>query len=36
MDASEKDIKKGYYKAALEHHPDKGGDADDFKIVQTA
>jgi len=36
LDATENEIKKAYHKAALIHHPDKGGDADDFKYVQTA
>lgn len=29
-------LKKAYHKAALKHHPDKGGDPDKFKQVQEA
>jgi curved DNA-binding protein CbpA len=29
-DASSDDIKKAYKKAALSHHPDKGGDPEKF------
>ena len=29
-------VKKAYFKQALIHHPDKGGDADKFRIVQAS
>jgi DnaJ-class molecular chaperone len=32
--ASKKDIKRAYKKATLKHHPDKGGDPDQFKKIQ--
>ena len=32
-DADAKDIKKAYRKAAIKHHPDKGGDEQVFKEV---
>lgn len=35
-DASEKEIKKAFRKEASKHHPDKGGDADQFQKVQRA
>ena len=35
-DASETDIKKAYRKLALQHHPDKGGDAEKFKEISEA
>ena len=31
-----KDIKKAYISLAMRHHPDKGGDAETFKPIQTA
>lgn len=31
-----KEIKKAYYKQALIHHPDKGGDETEFKKIQEA
>jgi DnaJ family protein A protein 2 len=34
--ASDKDIKQSYRKLALEHHPDKGGNAEKFKEIQHA
>lgn len=34
--ASAADIKKAYRKLASKHHPDKGGDADQFKKIQEA
>lgn len=35
-DASEDDIKRAFKKAALKHHPDRGGDPAKFQEVQTA
>jgi len=35
-DASDADIKKAYRKLASKHHPDRGGDAEQFKQVQEA
>jgi len=35
-DASADDVKKAYKKAALAHHPDKGGDPEKFKEVSAA
>jgi len=35
-DADEATIKKAYRRKAKEHHPDKGGDAEEFKKVQKA
>lgn len=34
--ASTADIKSAYKKAALQHHPDRGGDAEEFKKIQRA
>eukprot|EP00391_Amoebophrya_sp_Ameob2_P001444 CAMPEP_0179002236 /NCGR_PEP_ID=MMETSP0795-20121207/11872_1 /TAXON_ID=88552 /ORGANISM="Amoebophrya sp., Strain Ameob2" /LENGTH=553 /DNA_ID=CAMNT_0020695835 /DNA_START=1232 /DNA_END=2891 /DNA_ORIENTATION=+ len=34
--SSEKEIKAAYKKKALEHHPDRGGDADKFKDISKA
>ena len=34
--ASEADIKKAYRKLAMKHHPDKGGDPEQFKKIQAA
>ena len=34
--ASVSDIKRAYQRAALKHHPDKGGDVEMFKKVQQA
>jgi len=34
--ASEADIKKAYRKAAVKHHPDKGGDPEKFKEITRA
>ena len=34
--ASAEDIKKAFRKLALEHHPDKGGNAEKFKEVSEA
>ncbi len=35
-DASEDDIKKAYKKLAMKHHPDRGGDPEEFKRVSSA
>jgi DnaJ-class molecular chaperone len=35
-DASESDIKKAYRRLAMQHHPDKGGDSEQFKKIQGA
>jgi len=35
-DADENEIKKAYKKAALKHHPDKGGDVEKFKEISSA
>ena len=34
--ASPEDIKKAYRSLAMKHHPDRGGDVDKFKEIQTA
>jgi len=34
--ASKAEIKKAYHKLALKNHPDKGGDAEKFRKIQTA
>lgn len=34
--STEEEIKKAYKKAALEHHPDRGGDSDKFKEISNA
>ncbi len=34
--ASEEDVKKAYRKLAMKHHPDKGGDPEQFKKIQNA
>jgi len=34
--ATEREIKKAYRKAAMKHHPDQGGDAEKFKEVEKA
>lgn len=34
--ATKADIKKAYHKMAMQHHPDKGGDPDTFKDIQSA
>lgn len=35
-DASEEDVKRAYRRRAREHHPDAGGDEDEFKELTTA
>ncbi|KAJ3783348.1 hypothetical protein GGU10DRAFT_361198 [Lentinula aff. detonsa] len=35
-DCTDVDIKKGYRKESLKHHPDKGGDEEKFKLVVEA
>lgn len=35
-DATQKDIKKSYRKLAMSHHPDRGGDEDEFKEITLA
>ncbi|TDL26545.1 TPR-like protein [Rickenella mellea] len=35
-DCSDSDIKKGYRRESLKHHPDKGGDEEKFKLVVEA
>ena len=36
QDATEADIKKAYRRLAMQHHPDKGGDPEQFKKIQGA
>jgi len=35
-DATQEDVKRAYRRQAMEHHPDKGGDANKFKDVNEA
>ena len=35
-DASETEIKKAYRQKAMQQHPDKGGDAEQFKVLGEA
>lgn len=35
-DATGDEIKKAYRKLAMKHHPDKGGDPEQFKVIQNA
>jgi len=34
--ATDKEIKKAYYKLSFKHHPDRGGNDNDFKIISEA
>lgn len=34
--ADQREVKKAYFDLAKQHHPDKGGDAEKFKLVQNA
>ena len=33
--SNQDDIKKAYRKLSLKHHPDRGGDAEQFKKIST-
>jgi DnaJ-class molecular chaperone len=35
-DASQEEVKKAYRKKAMQHHPDRGGDAEEFKVASRA
>jgi len=35
-EADEKEVKKAYKRAALEHHPDKGGSDEMFQMISEA
>ena len=35
-DADEQEIKKAYRKLSLRHHPDRGGNAEEFKKINEA
>lgn len=35
-DASIEEVKKAYRKLSLQHHPDKGGDSNEFHKIQSA
>ncbi len=35
-DATDEDIKRAYKKLAMQHHPDKGGDAEQFQKISQA
>lgn len=35
-DATQKDIKKAYFRLSKQHHPDKGGDEHKFKEINAA
>ena len=34
--ASPEDLKKAYKKASMQHHPDRGGDSNEFVKIQEA
>ena len=34
--ASDEEVKKAYKRSVMQHHPDKGGDAEKFKQVSEA
>lgn len=36
LDASREEIQKAYRKLAMQHHPDRGGNEDEFKNINTA
>jgi len=36
FESTEKEIKKSYYKLSMSHHPDKGGNAEEFAIINEA
>ena len=36
FETTEKEIKKKYYKLSFEKHPDKGGNAEEFAIINEA
>ena len=35
-DASFEEVKRAYRRLVMEHHPDRGGDAEVFKVIQAA
>ena len=35
-DATEAQVRKAYLRLALKKHPDKGGDVDEFRVLQEA
>ena len=36
FESTEKEIKKKYYKLSMDHHPDKGGNAEEFSLLNEA